>query len=419
MAKSKTDGTSFSLQYLNNLVIQDGDANIPPCIPTGYFHLDFAIRYGRDSYKANLDEINYDPQIPLGLPLGKLVQFYGAEGGGKSSLAYRVAGNAHKLGYTVAWIDAEQSYSKDLALINGCDLDKMLVIKTSENDLFAERVIDVIEELCYAETVPQVRNGKKIMIDGPKVVILDSLASIIPKRVEENSAENQNIALLPRLLSQNLGKILKAADKRQVLLIFINQLRKDLNKQWGDDDTYSGGYALKHASSLILKITKRESNEAKVYLSTEEGEKRLIGRRSLIDIKKNRFGPPYDTELNSKIDIPIYYETYFPDVEEILFDVGRQLKLISIYKMEYRWNGVKIEGKKDFIEELKKQNLIDKLVEDIKTAAKENNAIVPPEINLLNNKDGKEKTEIPRDRTAEDSAVGETDSKKRRGKKGS
>lgn len=417
MAKNLKHDNDFAMKFLSNLTIQDGDLEIPPCIPTGHFHLDFAIRYGLNPNNVDLDQLHYDPKVPLGLPLGKVIEFFGAEGGGKSSLAYRVAGNAHQMGFNVAWIDAEQSYSKDLALINGCDLDKMLVIKTSENDLFAEKVLDVMEALCLAEKVPQTKNGKVCQVDAPKVIILDSLASIVPKQVEENSAENQNVALLARLLSQNLGKIVKAADKNQVMVIFINQLRIEVGKMFGDDETSPGGKTPKHACSLRLKITKSTSKDGLVTRSTDEGDEKIVGRNSYVQIKKNRFGPPYE----GSIHIPIYYERYFPDLEEIIFDTGRQMKLISVRNGVYSWQNLKSEGRSQFISDLREKKMVSKLVEDIKAIASEQHIILPPEILLMSEvKDDNEETrEVPRAGETKDSESGEANAKKRRGKKGS
>jgi len=104
----------------------------------------------------------------------------------------------------------------------------------------------------------------------------------------------------------------------------------------------------------------------------------LIGRHSLVRLKKNRFAKPFMDSL----EIPIYYEAYFPEIEDVAFDTGRQMRLISIRKGFFKWGDMKepIEGRDAFINYVKANGLIDRLVEDIKVQADENNVILPPEI---------------------------------------
>ena len=104
----------------------------------------------------------------------------------------------------------------------------------------------------------------------------------------------------------------------------------------------------------------------------------LIGRHSKVNIIKNRFAKPYRDSL----DVPVYYEAYFPDIEEIAFDTGRQIKLISIYNKVFKWNDIKVEGRVEFIAKIKKDKLLDNLIQDIKNKADEMDIILPPEITL-------------------------------------
>jgi len=181
------------------------------------------------------------------------------------------------------------------------------------------------------------------------------------------------------LLSKSLGKLVSYAEKYGTLLIFINQLREKIGQTWGDPRTSPGGHSLHHNASLRLRMDKRNSKDADIYVpDPETGEDMLIGRHSKVSLVKNRFAKPYRESL----DVPIYYEAYFPEIDEVVFDTGRQIKLISVRKGIFNWDGLKIEGRKDFIKHIKKENLTDKLIDAIKLKALENDIILPPEIIL-------------------------------------
>jgi len=374
-------------------------------VPTGHFKLDFIIHYGVDPSEVDLNKMEgYDPKKPLGLPFGKLVEIYGEEGSGKSSLAYRVAGYAQKSGYPVAWIDTEHSFAKNLAIINGCDPKELLYSNLCNSEdvdkvLFAEDILDNIMNMCKV---------------GVKVIILDSVANLVPKKRGEAESEQQFMGLLPRLLSENLGRITQYAEKYGVLLIFINQLREKLNVMWGNPETSPGGRSLKHNASVRLKVMKKGGKEANIYLPSDGEQEILIGRYARVHIDKNRLAKPY---LNS-IEIPIYYEPYFPDIEDIMFETGRQLKLISVRTGIFNWKDVKVTGKKQFIDYIKDNNLVGELAKDIKAKAAETSFLLPPELMQYEVKD-EIPGEIQGDRQTEDSSGSKGKSKKTRGKNSS
>lgn len=369
MAKNKKD----DLGDLAGFFQVGADIESPGNIPTGHFKLDFAIQYGADASKVDLSKVEgYDPGKTLGIPLGPLVEFFGEEGGGKSSLAYRICGYAQKLGHKVAWIDVEHSYKKNLAILNGCDVKTMLY-----------------SNMLNYQNPDKVYHGEnvfgymiKAMQYGVKVIVLDSVANLVPKALYEADDEQQFMGLLARMLSQNLGKLVGHAEKHGALIIFINQLRKNLSiGRYGDPDTSPGGHSLKHNASLRLKISKKKGQDANIFApdpDDEFGEPILMGRYARIAIMKNRFAKPY----LETIEIPIYYEAYFPEIHEIAFDTGRQVKLISVRKGIYNWDGLKVEGRKQFIEHIVKEKLTNKLIKAIKVKASENEMILPPEIVL-------------------------------------
>jgi len=368
MAKKNNDSSKDLLKHLKGFCSQGADFKSPGNIPTGHFSLDFAIQYGMDPTRVDLNSLQgYDPNSNLGLPLGKLVEIYGEEGGGKSSLAYRVAGYAQKMGHLVAWIDTEHSFSPNLASINGCDKDLLLYsnLVNEENpdkDFYGE---DVINNIC------------KMCEHGVGVVVLDSVANLVPKALMEASAEQQFMGLLARMLSENVKKLVSYAAKYGTLLVFINQLRENLRVTWGDPETSPGGHSLKHNASVRLKVSKKNSKDANIMIQDEDtGDEKLIGRHANIRIIKNRVAKPYFTS----IQVPIYYESYFPEIEEIAFDTGRQVKLITVMKGIFKWNDIRIEGKRNFISHILENNLIDDLINDVKEKSLEKNVILPPEL---------------------------------------
>jgi hypothetical protein len=111
-------------------------------------------------------------------------------------------------------------------------------------------------------------------------------------------------------------------------------------------------------------------------IDEESGEEILIGNRSYVNIAKNRFAKP----LMDSIDVPIYYERYFPDLEDIVFDAGRQTKLISIRKGVFSWGDVKVEGRKAFISKIREEKLFENLLAEIREKAKEENILLSPEL---------------------------------------
>jgi len=344
----------------------------PGNIPTGHFKLDFAIQYGLDPTKVDLSKVEkngkrYDPGTTLGIPLGKLVEIYGEEGGGKSSLSYRILGYAQKLGYLTAWIDAEHSYQENLAKLNGCDTDNLLYANMVNHDN-----TDIV---FYAEDVMD--NMIKMMRNNVKVIVLDSVAALVPKNQFEAKSEQEFVGLLPRFLSKNLGKIVAHAEQNGTLLIFINQLREKIGQMYGDPKTSPGGHCLHHNASLRLRVDKRNSKDAEIYIpNSETGEDMLIGKHSKVRLIKNRFAQPFTESL----DIPIYYQSYFPDMENIAFDTGRQIKLISVRKNVFAWGELKIEGRQQFIDHIKDNNLLEDLMKAIRNKANEDGILLPPEI---------------------------------------
>lgn len=409
MAKATNTGISNLFGYVK----KGAHCEVSGFVPTGHFVLDFILHYGVDPTQKDLTSMpDYNPEKSLGLPLGKVVEIFGEEGGGKSSLAYRICGNAQKQGLTVAWIDTEHSFSENLAELNGCDISTMLYSNLSnpqdpDKVIYAENIIDMIIDFCKAKEV----HGSP----PPKVIVLDSLANLVPKARGEASAEQSLVGTLPRLLSDSMGKITQYAELHNVLVVFINQLREKVGQMWGNPETSPGGHSVKHAYSVRLQLTRQKSKESLIMMQDDNGNDVMIGGHAYVKVVKNRLAKPFF----DSITIPIYYEPYFPEIEDIAFDTGRQLKIISVYKGEFRWGDVKIEGRKNFINHLIENKLTDKLIVEIKENAKEENVILPPEIvqYQIKNDDGISEEENADNVETEVSSTGKTENRRGRPRK--
>lgn len=335
------------------------EGNPTEFIPTGHAELDYTIASGLLR--------NDEAEIKTGgLPTGKLVMIYGGEGGGKSSLAYSICGSAQRMGKVPIWIDVENSFSESLAKINGVDLSKIgrksMYDKNNPDKIFdGEYALDCVMEAC-----------KK----GAGVVVLDSIASLVPRYVMENPADKDTMAALARLLGKTVNKICSFAAANNTLVIFINQLRVNPGAMFKDPEGFPGGKAIAHACSVILKLNKKNAKDSYTYIEDDEGNEKLIAGAANIFIQKNRFAPPHF----GGITIPIYYEHYFPQVEETAFEYGRQTKLISVRSGVFSWGGLKVEGKKPFIAELVAKDRVGELVAAIKDAADDANVVLPAAI---------------------------------------
>ena len=374
MPKTKyvVDDNMLELEHLKGFIRKSASSNIKECIPTGHFQLDFLIHNGEIPDNVDLNKlVGYNPSEKLGIPLGKVVEFFGEEGSGKSSLAYRVVGSAQKMGLPCAWIDTENSFSDDLAIINGANKDELYYSNLVNYDdvdklFYAEDVFNAIILLCK---------------NGMKVIVLDSVANLVSKARMEKSAEEVTVATVARLMSENLGKIVNYAAKYGTLIIFINQLRDKIGIQFGSSETTPGGHSLKHNSSLRIRLSKKSGKEADINIVDVNGKERLIGRKAYVRIPKNRFAKPYF----AAIEIPIFYEPYFPDIEEMMFEEARRLKIVSVRKGEYKWrqsedNEITALSKKLFIDLIKSNNYQVALSKDIDNKAKEMSSILPPEL---------------------------------------
>ena len=203
-----------------------------------------------------------------GLPKGRIIEIYGPESSGKTTVALHCVAEAQKLGGTAAFIDAEHALDPVYAEKLGVDIDELYVAQPDNG----EQALDICEAL--------VRSGA---ID---IVVIDSVAALVPKAEIEGDMGDSHVGLQARLMSQALRKLAGVISKTNAIAIFINQLREKVGVVYGNPETTTGGKALKFYASVRLDIRKGEP----IKNGTE-----VIGNRTKIKIVKNKVAPPFRT----------------------------------------------------------------------------------------------------------------------------
>jgi recombination protein RecA len=236
-------------QFGKGSVMRLGDETRAPVevIPTGSIALDVALGLG-------------------GLPRGRIVEIYGPESSGKTTVALHAVANAQKAGGIAAFIDAEHALDPDYAKKLGCDTDALLV---SQPDT-GEQALEIADML--------IRSGA---ID---IVVIDSVAALVPKAEIEGEMGDSHVGLQARLMSQALRKITGALSQTKTTAIFINQLREKVGVMFGSPETTSGGKALKFYASVRLDVRRIET--------LKDGTD-AVGNRTRVKVVKNKMSPPF------------------------------------------------------------------------------------------------------------------------------
>lgn len=272
-------------------------------IPTGALSLDIALGVG-------------------GIPRGRIIEIYGPESSGKTTVALHIIAETQKMGGTAAFIDAEHALDPVYAKALGVNIDNLLI---SQPDT-GEQGLEICEAL--------VRSGA---ID---VVVIDSVAALVPRAEIEGEMGDSHVGLHARLMSQALRKLTGAISKSNTAVIFINQIREKVGVMFGNPETTTGGRALKFYATIRMEVRRAET--------LKQGQD-MIGNRTKVKIVKNKVAPPFKT---AEFDI-MYGEGI--SREGSIIDVGTDLDIINKSGAWYSYNGERLgqgrENAKDFLKQ--------------------------------------------------------------------
>ncbi|MCW3478282.1 recombinase RecA [Neisseriaceae bacterium JH1-16] len=258
-----------------------------------------------------------------GLPRGRVVEIYGPESSGKTTLCLQVVAEAQKLGGTCAYIDAENALDPQYAQKLGVKVDEMLI---SQPDT-GEQALEIADML--------VRSG------GVDVIVVDSVAALVPKAEIEGEMGDSHVGLQARLMSQALRKLTGNIKRTNTLVIFINQIRMKIGVMFGNPETTTGGNALKFYASVRLDIRR--------IGGIKKGEE-VVGNETRVKVVKNKVSPPF---RQATFDI-LYGEGISREGE--IIDMGVEQDFINKSGAWYAYNGQKIGQGKDNTRQWLKDN---------------------------------------------------------------
>lgn len=305
---------------------QDAKLNIDS-IPTGALALDIALGIG-------------------GIPKGRIIEIYGPESSGKTTIALHIVAESQKLGGNAAFIDAEHALDPGYAKKLGVDVENLII---SQPDT-GEQALEITEALVRSNAVD--------------IVVIDSVAALVPKTEIDGEMGQATIGLQARLMSQALRKLTGAINKSKAAVIFINQLREKVGVIYGNPETTTGGRALKFYSTIRLDVRRIEI--------IKKGDS-PIGSRVRVKVVKNKVAPPF-----KEAEVDIMYGTGISKTGNIL-DVAADMGIVKKAGSWYSYNDEKLgqgrEKSKDFLDS--NPNLLKEIENRVRDTLKDDSDDIP------------------------------------------
>jgi recombination protein RecA len=269
-------------------------------VPSGSLGLDIALGIG-------------------GFPRGRIVEIYGPESSGKTTLAIHVIAEAQKKGGICAVIDAEHAFDKSYAQALGVDVDNLLISQPDNG----EQALDIAEHL--------IRSG------ALDVIVIDSVAALVPRGELEGEMGDSKMGLQARLMSQALRKLTGAINKSGCICIFINQLREKIGVMFGNPETTTGGNALKFYASVRLDIRR---------IGQLKDKEEVVGNRTKVKVVKNKMAPPFKV-----VEFDIMYGRGISKVGEIV-DLGVEHGILQKSGSWFAYDSTKLGQGRESVKEL-------------------------------------------------------------------
>jgi len=309
--------------YGKGTIMRMGDDAVEdiPCIPSGSIGLDVALGVG-------------------GYPKGRVIEIYGPESSGKTTLALHAIAESQREGGIAAFIDAEHAFDRFYAEKLGVDVENLLVSQPDNG----EQALEITDHL--------IRSGA---ID---VIVIDSVAALTPKAEIEGEMGDSKMGLQARLMSQALRKLTSNISKTRTCVIFINQLREKIGVMFGNPETTTGGNALKFYASVRIDVRK--------VGQLKEGEE-MTGNRTRVKIVKNKVAPPF-----KKAEFDLLYGEGISRIGEII-DLGVDLNIVKKSGSWFSYGETKLGQGRDSVKSLLDDNpeLAEELTLKIKAALHE------------------------------------------------
>lgn len=258
-----------------------------------------------------------------GLPRGRIIEIYGPESSGKTTLALHVVAEIQKAGGTAAFVDAEHALDPQYAEKLGVDLKELLISQPDNG----EQALEITDML--------VRSG------GVEIVVVDSVAALTPKAEIEGDMGDSHMGLHARLMSQALRKLTASINRTNTLVIFINQIRSKIGVMFGNPETTTGGNALKFYASVRLDVRR---------IGTIKKGEEQIGNETRVKVVKNKVAPPF-----KEVVFEILYGEGISRLGEII-DLATELKFIEKSGSWYSYKGEKLGQGKDNVRQFLKEN---------------------------------------------------------------